>query len=154
MRMVFKYFRLTFAFNPSSSVYGFENIELKPDGENIDVTLDNIEEYVELVTDLCLRSGIQRQMEAFRSGFNRVFPMEKLFPFSPSELQTILCGDQAPQWSREDILNYTEPKLGYTRERYVDSVNHAVIVIYQMLLNLNVIVTYVCFLVALASSDL
>lgn len=52
------------------------------------------------------------------AGFNLVFPMEKLFPFSPQEFQTILCGDQAPQWTRDDVLNYTEPKLGYTRERW------------------------------------
>jgi E3 ubiquitin-protein ligase HECTD1 len=45
--------------------------------------------------------------------------MEKLFPFSPVELQTMLCGDQAPQWTRDDVINYTEPKLGYTRERWV-----------------------------------
>ena len=51
------------------------------------------------------------------AGFNKVFPMEKLFPFSPSELQMILCGDQAPEWTRDDILNYTEPKLGYGKER-------------------------------------
>ena len=47
-----------------------------------------------------------------------MFPMEKLFPFSPSELQLILCGDQAPKWTRNDVLQYTEPKLGYTKERY------------------------------------
>lgn len=47
-----------------------------------------------------------------------VFPMEKLYPFSPDELQLILCGDQVPQWTRDDVINYTEPKLGYTRERY------------------------------------
>jgi len=45
--------------------------------------------------------------------------MEKLFLFSPTELQMILCGDQSPQWTRDDIVNYTEPKLGYTRERSV-----------------------------------
>lgn len=44
--------------------------------------------------------------------------MEKLFLFSPSELQMILCGDQTPQWTHEDIVNYTEPKLGYTKDRY------------------------------------
>ena len=43
--------------------------------------------------------------------------MEKLFPFSPSEIQTILCGDQAPKWTRDDVMNYTEPKLGYTKDR-------------------------------------
>ena len=53
----------------------------------------------------------------FSAGFNHVFPIEKLHPFSPSELQLILCGDQTPEWTRDDILNYTEPKLGYTRER-------------------------------------
>jgi len=45
--------------------------------------------------------------------------MEKLFLFNPTELQMILCGDQSPQWTRDDIINYTEPKLGYTRERSV-----------------------------------
>ena len=53
----------------------------------------------------------------FLDGFNKVFPLEKLFPFSPDELQLILCGEQVPQWTREDVLNYTEPKLGFTRER-------------------------------------
>ena len=54
-------------YNPSSIVYGFESIDLKPGGKNIDVTLENIEEYVELMTDVCLGTGIQRQMEAFKS---------------------------------------------------------------------------------------
>ena len=31
-----------------------------------EVTLDNVEEYIELVTDFCLNTGIRRQMEAFR----------------------------------------------------------------------------------------
>jgi len=53
------------------------------------------------------------------AGFDQVFPMEKLFLFSPTELQMILCGDQSPQWTKDDIINYTEPKLGYTRERSV-----------------------------------
>ncbi|XP_046646465.1 arp2/3 complex-activating protein rickA-like [Daphnia pulicaria] len=28
----------------------------------------------------------------------------------------LLCGDQSPSWTREDILNYSETKLGYTRD--------------------------------------
>lgn len=107
---------LTFQFNPSSRVYGFAAIDLKQDGEDEEVTLQNVEEYVDLVYDLCLNSGIRRQMDAFRDGFNLVLPMEKLHAFSPAELRTILCGDQAPDWTREDIMSYTEPKLGYTRE--------------------------------------
>lgn len=52
-------------------------------------------------------------------GFNRVFPIEKLSAFTPEEIKLMLCGDQYPRWTREDILAYTEPKLGFTKERWV-----------------------------------
>lgn len=80
------------------------------------MTLDNVEDYVELMTEFCLERGIRRQIEALRRGFDRVFPMSRLAGFSPSELRLLLCGDQSPSWTREDILNYTEPKLGYSRD--------------------------------------
>ena len=75
-----------------------------------------MEDYVELMSEFCLERGIRRQMEALRQGFDRVFPMSRLAAFSPSELRLLLCGDQSPSWTREDILNYTEPKLGYSRD--------------------------------------
>ncbi|XP_064192134.1 E3 ubiquitin-protein ligase HECTD1 isoform X3 [Anguilla rostrata] len=107
---------LNFQFCPSSKVHGFSAVDLKPNGEDEMVTMDNAEEYVELVFDFCMHTGIQKQMEAFRDGFNRVFPMEKLSSFSHKEVQMILCGNQCPSWTSEDIVNYTEPKLGYTRD--------------------------------------
>lgn len=107
---------INFQFNPSSKVYGYTAYDLKPNAEDEEVTLENIEEYVDLVTDFCLNSGIRRQLDAFKDGFNSVYPMEKLHSFSPTELASLLCGDQTPEWTKEDILNYTEPKLGYTRE--------------------------------------
>ncbi|KAK3538022.1 hypothetical protein QTP70_027376 [Hemibagrus guttatus] len=107
---------LNFQFCPSSKVHGFSAVDLKPNGEDEMVTLDNAEEYVELMFDFCMHTGIQKQMEAFREGFNRVFPMEKLSSFSHKEVQMILCGNQSPSWTAEDIVNYTEPKLGYTRD--------------------------------------
>lgn len=39
---------------------------------NLQVDLSNLEEYVSLVVDATVRTGIGRQMEAFRSGFNQV----------------------------------------------------------------------------------
>ena len=42
--------------------------------------------------------------------------MEKLHAFTPREIQLMLSGEQAPQWSRDDLMNYTEPKFGYTKE--------------------------------------
>lgn len=76
-----------------------------------------MEEYSELTTAFCLEKGVARQLEAFHAGFNKVFPMSKLKAFSPDEVRIMLCGDQNPHWTREDVLNYTEPKLGYTRDR-------------------------------------
>ncbi|XP_070612086.1 E3 ubiquitin-protein ligase HECTD1 isoform X8 [Erythrolamprus reginae] len=107
---------LNFQFCPSSRVYGFTTVDLKPGGEDELVTMDNAEEYVDLMFDFCMHTGIQKQMDAFRDGFNRVFPMEKLSSFSHEEVQMILCGNQSPSWAAEDIINYTEPKLGYTRD--------------------------------------
>ncbi|BFZ12481.1 hypothetical protein BsWGS_15521 [Bradybaena similaris] len=120
---------LTFEFDPSSRVHKFHAHHLKPGGGMEEVTLDNVEEYIDLVMDFCFVSGIRRQMEAFRNGFNLVLPMAKLHSFSPMELGSMLCGDQAPNWTQEDILNYTDPKLGYTREspgfvRFVNVLTH------------------------------
>ncbi|KAJ8288569.1 hypothetical protein COCON_G00012280 [Conger conger] len=42
--------------------------------------------------------------------------MEKLSSFSHKEVQMILCGNQCPSWTSEDIVNYTEPKSHYTRD--------------------------------------
>ena len=138
---------ITFTYLPSSQVFGFSAAELTPGscdkevnfpppppssrGEKrygwhvnrfllfllFQVTMENVEEYSDLTTAFCLEKGITRQLNAFHSGFNKVFPITKLKAFSPDEVRIMLCGDQNPHWTREDVLNYTEPKLGYTRDR-------------------------------------
>ena len=93
-----------------------EGINLIPDGDNELVTIHNVDDYLSLTLDLALNKGIKKQMDAFRAGFNQVFPLEKLAPFSPFEVKSMLCGDQSPVFTRDDIVRFTEPKLGYTRE--------------------------------------
>lgn len=110
---------LTMTYSPSSKVYEYEYAELNKNGADIPVTLENAREYTDLTTSYCLERGVARQLEAFRAGFSKVFPIEKLYAFSPEEVRAMLCGEQDPQWTKEDLLNYTEPKLGYTRERYI-----------------------------------
>ena len=56
------------------------------------------------------------EFSGITAGFSRVFPMEKLHAFSPREIQLMLSGEQAPEWSYDDLMNYTEPKFGYTKE--------------------------------------
>merc|ERR1712141_334892 len=80
---------LTFQYSPSSRIFGLdEGINLIPEGDNELVTIANVEDYLNLTLDFALNKGIKKQMDAFRSGFNLVFP----------------------------IVKFTEPKLGYTRE--------------------------------------
>ena len=69
-----------------------------------------------MLLDFALNKGLKKEMDAFKKGFNLVFPIEKLGPFSPNEVKSMLCGDQSPVFTREDIIKFTEPKLGYTRE--------------------------------------
>ena len=97
--------------------------------------MSTAEQYVQLVQDFCLNTGIRRQLNAFKSkidckfcclfilvciplkgGFSQVFPLDNLYLFSADELQLLLCGDQAPSWTREDLLRHTEPKNGYTKD--------------------------------------
>ena len=100
-------------------------MELVEGGSNVDVTTENMDLYVEKCTDFYLNSGIKNQITALREGFDTVFPLKSLRMFAPEEIQTLLSGEQCPEWSREDILNFTEPKLGYTKDspgflRFVD----------------------------------
>lgn len=109
---------LSMIYLPSSYCFPFMYINLVEDGLSVDVNMDNVELYVNLLTDFILNTGIKRQMEALKAGFCRVFSIEKLNAFTPLELKQMLCGQQEPKWTREDLLNYTEPKLGYNKERY------------------------------------
>lgn len=107
---------LNFTYLPSSKVYGYSYAELIPNGAAVDVTIHNLEEYCEQQVNFCLQDGIAKQLEAFHRGFCQVFPLTKLAAFSPDEARMMICGEQHPEWTREDLINYTEPKLGYSKD--------------------------------------
>lgn len=79
---------------------GYPSIELIPNGANTAVTIDNVDQYVDRVVDLTLGSGVQRQLDAFRSGFSSVFPFSALRAFTPNEL-VMLFGQVEEDWSME-----------------------------------------------------
>lgn len=108
---------LTFTFLPSSKVYGFTAVDLLPNGSSVDVTINNLEEYCDLTINFCLQDGIAKQLDAFHNGFCEVFALNKLAAFTPEEARLMICGEQNPEWTREDLLNFTEPKLGYSKDR-------------------------------------
>ena len=79
------------------------DIELKPGGKHIDVDDHNLEEYLELVLDMTLGSGIARQVKAFRDGFSNIFSIEDMTVFSPEEVG-LLFGNAEEDWSKESRL--------------------------------------------------
>ena len=79
---------------------GYPEIELEPNGSNIPVSMDNVSTFIENVIDMTLGSGVQRQIDAFRTGFSEVFSYSALRAFTPSEL-VMLIGRVEEDWSLE-----------------------------------------------------
>lgn len=79
---------------------GYPAIELMKDGANTSVHTSNIDLYLERVIDFTLGEGVERQIEAFRSGFSQVFAYAALRSFTPSEL-VMLFGRIEEDWSME-----------------------------------------------------
>lgn len=62
---------------------GYSNIELKKGGQDITVTLDNLEEYLQLVVHWSQVEGVSRQFEASGRGSKR----SSLFPHCRASIQ-------------------------------------------------------------------
>ncbi|KAI3677127.1 hypothetical protein L1987_86748 [Smallanthus sonchifolius] len=82
-----------------------------PDKEMVDSA--NLEEYIELVVDAKINSGICRQMDAFKSGFNQVFPIDNLQIFTDEELERLLCGE-SEIWNSNQLSDLIKFDHGYT----------------------------------------
>ncbi|CAN6358366.1 unnamed protein product [Urochloa humidicola] len=91
---------------------GSPEYELIPGGSQKMVTLDSLEEYVSLVVDATLKSGIAKQIEAFKSGINEVFALKTLKMFTEEEMERILCGEQ-DIWALKNLENHMEFEHGY-----------------------------------------
>ncbi|KAI4350275.1 hypothetical protein L6164_004746 [Bauhinia variegata] len=90
---------------------GYPEYILKP-GDEI-VNINNLEEYISLVVDATVKTGITRQMEAFRAGFNQVFDILSLQIFTPQELDYLLCG-RRELWEAETLVDHIKFDHGYT----------------------------------------
>ena len=98
---------------------GYPNIELRKGGKDITVTLDNLNQYVKLVSHWLLIEGVSFQMEAIREGFESVFPLPSLQMFYPDELDQIFCGSVQSNFSRWDAKALSEackPDHGFNPE--------------------------------------
>uniref|UniRef100_A0A7N0UYK1 HECT-type E3 ubiquitin transferase n=1 Tax=Kalanchoe fedtschenkoi TaxID=63787 RepID=A0A7N0UYK1_KALFE len=93
------------------TVPGYPDYVLKAGDENVDI--HNLDEYISLVVDATVKTGITRQIEAFRAGFNQVFDIASLQIFSPDELDYLLCG-RREMWKAETLADHIKFDHGYT----------------------------------------
>lgn len=87
---------------------GFEGIELKPNGKNTDVTIHNLQEYIDLVMNFMFHETVKVQLSAFKKGFNSIFSIDSLKSFSTSdELEEMICGTNKndEEWTNIQALS-------------------------------------------------
>jgi len=98
---------------------GYNQILLKPRGSEILLTIDNLEEYVTSLFDTLIGKGISTYINAFKKGFNLVFPIKNLRFFQSKELEEILCGSSSSEaWDYETLVDNIIPNHGYDKSRY------------------------------------
>lgn len=94
---------------------GYPSIELIDNGSNVPVTIENVDTYVDRVVDMTLGSGVQRQVEAFRTGFSQVFPYSALRTFTPNEL-VMLFGRAEEDWTIETLMDSIKADHGFNMD--------------------------------------
>ncbi|XVF76511.1 hypothetical protein PTKIN_Ptkin13bG0271900 [Pterospermum kingtungense] len=92
---------------------GYPDYVLSSNCDHKIVNLANLEDYIELVVDATIHTGIARQVEAFKSGFNQVFAIKHLHIFTEEELERLLCGE-CDFWAFNDLLEHIKFDHGYT----------------------------------------
>lgn len=89
-------------------------IELAKNGKNIDVTKDNLPEYLEACTKYRLMGRVKSQMKELLLGFYDIIPEPLLTVFDFQELELLMCG--LPEIDMEDWKANTE-YLGTVKSR-------------------------------------
>ncbi|XP_050562405.1 probable E3 ubiquitin-protein ligase HERC3 isoform X1 [Spodoptera frugiperda] len=104
-------FSLCFAVN--TEVFGqIEVHPLKENGENLPVTHENKEEYVELYVDFLLNKSVENQFKAFNQGFQKVCGGRIIKLFRSHEMMSVVMGNEEYDW--EMFESNCEYKNGYT----------------------------------------
>ena len=94
---------------------GYPGIELINNGSNVPVTIENVGYYLDRVLDYTLGSGVQRQIDAFRTGFSLVFPYSALKAFTPKEL-VMLFGRIEEDWTIETLMDSIKADHGFNMD--------------------------------------
>jgi len=98
--------QLCLDFTSTLSVFGDNQvIELKPGGKDIEVTNENLLEYIELRLKFLCMDRVAEQLYALLLGFYEVVPMDLLSVFDFNEVELLLCG--LPKINVDDWKSHT-----------------------------------------------
>lgn len=100
--------------------------ELKQDGVNCEVTSNNLDEYVMLLSQFHLGTSVERPLCRFLEGFYTVMPPDLLTVFDYAELEFIMCGSQTVDV--EDWKRHTRYGGAFNRGNYSSDNLHPVCV--------------------------
>lgn len=92
---------------------GYPDYHIDLSAESKMVDMSNLEEYVMFIIDATMKSGISRQIEAFKLGFDEVFPIRHIQIFSEEELEHLLCGEH-DICKPNELLDHIKFDHGYT----------------------------------------
>lgn len=99
-------------FSVSEEYYGtVKTVPLIPNGENIAVTKENRQQYVDAVVDYYVGGGIDRVFTPFADGFKLVAECRSLHLLTPEELEFAIIG--SPQYVWEELERYAILENGY-----------------------------------------
>jgi E3 ubiquitin-protein ligase NEDD4 len=95
--------------------------ELKPGGGEMDVTADNIDEYIRCMLKHIMIDRVDNQLTHFLNGFYEAVPQPLLCIFDAQELELLLCG--LPHLDIDDWRRNTEYRGKYQSKK----ANHKVV---------------------------
>merc|ERR1712060_533649 len=109
---------LTFTFNEDIN-------EIITNGANINLTYENRVDYVTAQLYYILHSGISKQLKYFVKGFEKCLPIINLYTLcagSATQLKVQITGYEMINWTLNELHEFIEPKLGYTKssQTYLD----------------------------------
>lgn len=92
--------------------------DLKEKGDQIPVTKDNREEFVELYADYILNTSVESQFKAFKKGFVMVTNESPLkYLYRPEEVELLICGSRNLDF--EALEKTTDYDGGYDKESQI-----------------------------------
>lgn len=94
---------------------GYPGYQLAPHGEEVMVGSGTMREYIDAVVDATLGGGVSSQIEAFRSGFCEIFPLDCLRCFYEDEIEAMLCGT-GESWTVEQLQDSIKFDHGYNSQ--------------------------------------